>query len=526
MIPEELYKEIHKNMPLICVDVILKTEDNGVLMIKRDKEPARSQWWIIGGRINKGETLEDCARRKVQEEIGLTLNGMKLIKSGYETIFERDPFGHGEGTHSINTCYLAEISNEELAKIQLDQNHSGYKIFHDVEDTWHPYLKEALKDSGIIKPKFIPVCEPTIGEKELEYVTDAVKSGWVSSAGKYITKFEEGFAGYCNQKHGIACSNGTTALHLAVEALGIGKGDEVIVPTFTMAASANAVIYAGAKPVFVDSELETWNMDISKIEAKITPQTKAIMIVHTYGHPIDMDRVNEIAKKHNLFVIEDAAEAHGAEYKGRKIGSLSDVACFSFYGNKIMTTGEGGMVVTNNDTVAERARKLRNHFFGTPRFLHKEIGYNHRMTNIQAALGLAQLEKLDILAEARRKNAQLYNSLLSDVPGLTLPPEKEWAKNVYWMYGLLVQPEFGMTMPELCKALLDRGIDSRTFFIGMHKQPCYQQGNAGVEGDFPGSDELESKGFYLPSSSHLTNEQIHRIAHAIKDIYNANRYSK
>ena len=369
--------------------------------------------------------------------------------------------------------------------------------------------------------KFIPVCEPTLQGNELKYVTDAVSTGWISSGGSYITKFEESFAAYCTVKHGVSCSNGTTALHLAIEALKIGRGDEVLIPTFTMAASCNAVIYAGAKPVLVDSELDTWNININEIESKITPQTKAIMVVHTYGHPVDMDRVKEIADKHNLFIIEDAAEAHGAKYKGRKIGSLSDVACFSFYGNKIITCGEGGMHVTNNDEIAERARKLRNHFFGKPRFVHDEVGYNYRLTNVQAAIGLAQVEKIDDYIAMRRSNAKLYNALLKDIPGITLPPEKEWCKNVYWMYGILIQPEFGMSMHQLAEKLRERGIDSRTFFIGMHTQPAYQGDDPrfpDCTGSFPHSDELQRKGLYLPSASHLTKEQIIRITDTIKQI--------
>jgi perosamine synthetase len=373
----------------------------------------------------------------------------------------------------------------------------------------------------------IPVCEPTLNGNELAYVTEAVKTAWISSAGEYIKKFEESFAAYCGVKHGVSCSSGTAALHLAIEAMGIGKGDEVIIPTFTMIASANAVIYAGAKPVLVDSELETWNIDPTKIEEKITDKTKAIMVVHTYGHSVDMDRIKEIATKHNLPIIEDAAEAHGAEYKGRKIGSIGDIACFSFYGNKIITTGEGGMVVTNNDEWAENARNLRNHYFGNPRFVHHKLGYNYRLTNIQAAVGLAQVEKLDEYVNARRRNAQLYNKYLADVNGITTPPEAEWAKNVYWMYGVLVDDDFGMSMPELCTKLKEKGIDTRTFFVGMHNQPLYKENVKqdtrfpSTKGAYPNSDKLEKIGFYLPSASHLTEEQITQIVNAIKEIQNS-----
>lgn len=367
----------------------------------------------------------------------------------------------------------------------------------------------------------IPVCEPTLQGNELKYATEAIRSGWISSSGNFIKKFEDGFSAYCGVSHGVACSNGTTALHLALEAMGIGRGDEVIIPTFTMIASCNAVIYTGARPVLVDSELATWNINPDKIEEKITPRTKAIMVVHTYGHPVDMDKIRKIADKHGLFILEDAAEAHGAEYKGKKTGSLGDIACFSFYSNKILTTGEGGMVVTRNEEWAERARALRNHYFGEPRFLHQHLGYNYRMTNVQAAIGLAQLEQIEKLVDARRRNAHTYNSLLCNIKGITTPPEAPWAKNVYWMYGVLVQDVFGMGMPRLREELLKRGVDTRTFFIGMHKQPAYHVTDEcfpDCSGSYPNSDELEKRGFYLPSSSHLTKEQIAEVVNAIQSV--------
>lgn len=368
----------------------------------------------------------------------------------------------------------------------------------------------------------IPVCEPTLGAKEIEYATEAIKSGWISSAGKYIKEFENKFSAYCGVSQGVAASNGTTALHLALEVMGIGPGDEVIIPTFTMVASCNAVIYTGARPVLVDSEMKTWNMDVSKIEEKITPRTKAIMAVHIYGHPVDMEPLVQVARKHGLHIIEDAAEAHGAEYKGRRTGGLGDIAAFSFYSNKLITTGEGGMVVTNNTAWAENARALRNHYFGEPRFLHHGVGYNYRMTNVQAAIGLAQLERIGELVAMRRRNAVLYNSLLKNVNGIRTPPEEPWAKNVYWMYGVLVGDEFGMTMPQLREKLQQKGIETRTFFIGMHKQPVYRAGGdkrfPDCTGSYPVSDELEKRGFYLPSSSHLTKEQITEVAEAIKSL--------
>ncbi len=370
--------------------------------------------------------------------------------------------------------------------------------------------------------RFIPVCEPTLNGNELSYLTDAVKSGWISSSGKYLQEFEDKFSRYCDAKHGISCANGTVAIHLALLAIGIKPGDEVILPSFTMIGSCNPIVQMGARPVFVDSELQTWNIDPAKIEEKITVKTKAIMVVHTYGHPVDMDAVLPVARRHNLVVIEDAAEAHGAEYKGRKTGSLGDIACFSFYANKIITTGEGGMVVTNNERWAERAKKLRNHFFGEPRFLHQEMGYNYRLTNLQAAIGLAQLEKIESYVDARRRNAQLYNHLLKEIPGIILPPEASWAKNVYWMYGLVVDKDFPLSMPQLREELQKKGVETRTFFVGMHKQPAYE--HLGAQDDFPRAEYLEKNGFYLPSSSHLTEEQIRYVADAIKEIYEG--YSK
>ncbi len=367
----------------------------------------------------------------------------------------------------------------------------------------------------------IPVCEPTQVGNELKYITDCLKTNWISSNGKYIEKFEESFAKFCQTKYAVSCCNGTAALHLALEAAGIKKGDEVIIPTFTMIATCNSVIYTGAKPVLVDAEPETWNMDINKIEEKITKKTKAIMPVHTYGHPADMDKIKKIADEHDLLVIEDAAEAHGAEYKGKRTGSLGDMGCFSFYANKIITTGEGGIVTTNNENLAKRLKLLRNHAFGKPRFIHTDLGFNYRMTNIQAAIGLAQMEKADMLVESRINNANLYTKLLKNIEGITLPVQKEWAKNVYWMYGIVIEDEFGKPADKVRKLLLEKGIDTRQFFIPMHKQPCYQKEDErfpNIEGKYPVSDSLGKNGFYIPSSSSLTKEQIEKVVETIISI--------
>jgi len=367
----------------------------------------------------------------------------------------------------------------------------------------------------------IPVCEPTLSGREIEYLTNCIKTNWISSKGNYVVEFEKEFSRFCNANYGIATSSGTTALHLALVALGIGKNDEVIVPTLTMIATTNPVIFAGATPVFVDSEPNTWNIDVSAIEEKITDRTKAILPVHIYGHPVDMDPLLKIAKKHNLFVIEDAAEAHGAEYKGKIVGCLGDIGCFSFYTNKIITTGEGGMAITNSNETADRLNSFRDLAHSKEkRYLHYEIGFNYRMTNLQAAIGLAQMEKIDEYINARRNHARLYNSILKDIKGVTLPPEADWAKNIYWLYSILIEDDFGIGRDELIAKLAEEGIETRPFFIPMHKQPVFQKMGL-ISGDFPIADELCAKGICLPSSSSLEEKQIKYVCNAIKEIQKA-----
>jgi len=359
----------------------------------------------------------------------------------------------------------------------------------------------------------IPVSEVNLGPLERKYVLDCLESGWVSSIGQYLARFEEGFSRYCGVRYGVATSNGTTALHLALVTLGIGRGDEVIVPTFTFVATANAVAYTGATPVFVDSDAETWNLDPSRIEAALTPRTKAILPVHVYGHPVDMDPLLDIARRHNLYVVEDGAEAHGAEYKGRRVGSLGHLACFSFYGNKIITTGEGGMLVTDDAAWAERAAWLRDHAMDKDkRYWHPTIGYNYRLTNLQAALGVAQLERLDEFVAIKRRSAALYRQYLADVPGLTLSPEKAWARSVFWMYSILVDaPRYGMDRDQLAAWLRQNGVDSRPFFHPLHTLPPYRS-----DGQFPVAESLSARGLNLPSATTLRLEQIRHIADLIR----------
>jgi perosamine synthetase len=354
----------------------------------------------------------------------------------------------------------------------------------------------------------IPVAEPDIGQEELYNINEAVKSGWISSKGRFIVEFEEKFSKYSSAKFGVSTSNGTTALHLALAALDIKAGDEVIIPTLTFIACANVVRYTGAKPVFVDSHPDYWCIDPGKIEEKITDKTKAIMPVHLYGHPCDMEPITKTAKKHNLFIIEDCAEAHGAEYKGRKVGSFGTISCFSFYGNKIITTGEGGICLTNDEVLARKMRILRDHGMSPQkRYWHEVIGFNYRITNLQAAIGVAQLSKIDRFIKKKRKNAQTYNEFLKNNDRIVLPPEMPWAKNVYWMYSILIKDNFGLDRNRLLEKLAQSGIDNRPFFYPLHTMPPYKENTL-----YPIAEELSAKGLNLPSSVKLSKNDIRKIA--------------
>jgi perosamine synthetase len=365
----------------------------------------------------------------------------------------------------------------------------------------------------------IEVFDPIIGEEEIEAVVAALRRGEISgSFGESIPEFEQRFADYCGCKYGVAVSSGSTALHLAVAAAGLRDGDEVLISTSTNIATALAVVHNNMIPVPVDSESATWNLNLDLIEDLITERTKAIIPVHLYGHPVDMDRLMDIAGRHNLLVIEDCAESHGATVRGRMTGSFGNMACFSFYANKVITTGEGGMVTTNDERLAERLRLLRNLAFTKPRFRHEEAGFNFRMTGYQAAMGVAQLAKIEHILSEKRRVAHAYNRYLAEVAGLQLPHEADWARNVYWMYAVVVQPEFGISRDELMTSLRDAGIDTRTFFCPMNQQPCLRSRPGFRGAPCPVADGLWENGLYLPSTYTLSEEVIEQIVHKIRGI--------
>lgn len=363
----------------------------------------------------------------------------------------------------------------------------------------------------------IPVFEPEIGQEEIDAVVEAMKRGEISgSFGKAIPEFENGFAKYCGAQFGVAVSSGTTALHLAASAIGIQPGDEVLVSACTNIATALAVYHHGGIPVPVDSESHTWNLNLDLVESLITPKTKAIIPVHIYGHPVDMPRLLRIAEKHGLYVIEDCAESHGATAHGRMTGSFGDIGCFSFYANKIITTGEGGMLVTDDKELADRVRLLRNLAFTTPRFRHELAGYNFRMTGFQAAMGTAQLKKIERFIEAKRRLAATYNRYLEGVAGIQTPAEEKWARNVYWMYGILVDGRFGISRDQLMQALAQSGIETRTFFCPMNLQPFLRSQKGYREVSCPVAERLWEQGLYLPSGTQVTEKQIRWITDKIK----------
>ena len=366
----------------------------------------------------------------------------------------------------------------------------------------------------------VPVNEPLLNGNEKKYLNECIDTGWISSEGPFIARFEQEFAKRVGRKHGIAVSNGSVAIDAALEALKIGQGDEVILPSFTIISCAAPIVRAGAIPVVVDSDPKTWNMDVTLLEKKITPKTKAIMVVHIYGLPVDMDPVLALAKKHGIPVIEDAAEMHGQTYKGRPCGSLGEISTFSFYPNKHITTGEGGMIMTDDDALAEKCRSLRNLCFQpATRFIHEELGWNFRMTNLQAALGLAQLERLDEFVTRKRRMGKIYSELLADVPGIEMQATKtSYADNIYWVFGIVLKESVAIDGREMIARMGKQQIGTRPFFFPMHEQPVFKKMGLFRGESCPVAERIARRGFYLPSGLALTDEQMQRSVAAFKTV--------
>jgi len=368
---------------------------------------------------------------------------------------------------------------------------------------------------------FIPVNEPCLNGNEKKYLNECIDTGWISSEGPFVRKFEENFATYVNREYGIAVANGSGALDIAVAALQITAGDEVIMPAFTIISCAQSIVRAGAIPVLVDVDKNTWNMDVSKIEAKITKRTKAIMVVHIYGLPVDMELIINLANKYNLKVIEDAAQAIGQTYKGEMCGSFGDISTFSFYPNKHITTGEGGMVVTNSPELACRCQSLRNLCFKKEqRFFHEELGWNYRMSNLQAAVGLAQFEQLEKSIIRKREIGEKYQQELSDLQELVQLPVKkmDYANNIYWVFGLVLKEELGIKAKEVMLQLAQNKIGTRAFFWPMHRQPIFNKMGLFENESYPTSECIANYGFYLPSGLGITDSQIEKVAATLKEI--------
>ncbi len=366
----------------------------------------------------------------------------------------------------------------------------------------------------------IPVNEPLLDGNEKKYLNECIDTGWISSEGPFIRRFEEEFAATVGRRHAIAVANGSMALDAAVAALGFSPGDEVLLPSFTIISCAAAIVRAGAVPVAIDADPLTWNMDVSLIEACITPRTKAIMVVHIYGLPCDMDPILALAKKHGLRVIEDAAEMIGQTYRGRPCGSFGDLSTFSFYPNKHITTGEGGMIVTDSDALAEKCRGLRNLcFIPERRFVHEELGWNMRMTNLQAALGVAQLERLSTFVERKRAMGALYTELLTGTPGLQLPlSQTAYAQNIYWVYGIVLDDALDFDAKEAMRRLTDAGVGTRPFFWPMHEQPVLRRMGHFSDANCPIAERIARRGFYIPSGLALTVDQIHAVAKTVREV--------
>lgn len=386
-----------------------------------------------------------------------------------------------------------------------------------------------MSRAGIRSYLMIPVNDPLLAEADLANLIAAFRSGWISSAGEYLERFETAWASYCGAAHGIAVTNGTTALDIAVESLSLAPGDEVVLPSFTIISCAAAIVRAGAIPVLVDCEPRTWCMDLVQVEARITPRTRAIMAVHIYGHPVNMDALLSLASRNDLIVIEDAAEAHGAEVRmsqgpgapqWRRAGGLGHIATFSFYANKLVTTGEGGMIVTSDVQLAARCRSLRNLCFQSGRrFVHDELGTNARMTNLQAAIGVSQVERMPEILERKRRMGRAYEERLGGLSSIELQVQEPWARGVYWVFGLVLADHVPFDAAELAVRLRERGVETRPFFVGMHEQPVLQRlGVFAAGGKFPVTERIARRGLYLPSGLAITESQIGAVSEAVAEV--------
>jgi perosamine synthetase len=370
--------------------------------------------------------------------------------------------------------------------------------------------------------QFIPVNKPLLDGNEKKYLIQCIDTGWISSEGPFVTEFEEKFAAHVGRKYGVALCNGSVALDLAMLALDLPKGSQVIMPTFTIISCAAAIVRAGLEPVLVDSDPLTWNIDVTKIEEKITPKTKAIMVVHIYGLPVDMDPILVLAEKYGLKIIEDAAEMHGQTYKGKPCGSFGDISTFSFYPNKHITTGEGGMVVMDNPLLAEKCRSLKNLCMKPERrFLHDELGFNYRMTNLQAAIGLAQLEKLEEFVAHKREMGKFYTEQLENLKSVAvqMPLQKtDYAENIYWVFGLVLKDEVEFDAQEAIKRFADKNIGTRPFFWCMHEQPVFKKMGLFKDEKYPVAENMARRGFYIPSGLALTRDEMCFVVDVVKEV--------
>jgi perosamine synthetase len=369
----------------------------------------------------------------------------------------------------------------------------------------------------------IPVNEPLLDGNEKKYLQECIDTGWISSEGPFVERFEQAFAKRVGRLHAVAVANGTAALDIAVESLNIGRGDEIILPTFTIISCIHQIVRAGATPVLVDSDPLSWNMNVDQVAGKITPRTKAIMAVHIYGLPVDMDPLLALAERHGLKLIEDASQLLGQTYKARPCGSFGDVSTFSFYPNKHITTGEGGMIATDDRELAERARSLRNLCFQPgKRFFHENLGWNYRMTNLQAALGLAQLERLDEFVARKRFIGRRYHELLQEMPCVQLPlVSTEFAENIYWIFGLILDKSLAIDAAWTMQKLSLKGIGTRPFFWPMHWQPALKNQGWFEQENYPVAENLAEQGFYIPSGLALSEDQMEQVADQVKSILNS-----